>query len=146
MQQSEAPQRLYKREKLCSRSAIETLFARDADAPGLCSFLAFPLRAVWRVDPQGAPMPQFLISVPKRRLRHAVDRVRIRRLVREAWRLHREAIPATAGLQVGLVYVAPALTDYRRVERALLRILAKVAEMSGPEQGAVSADSPPSRP
>lgn len=137
MPSSVAPQRLYKREKLCSRKAIETLFARDASAPGLSSFLAFPLRAVWRVDPAGAPAPQFLISVPKRRLRHAVDRVRIRRLLREAWRLHREAIPAIPGLQIGFVYVAPALTDFPRVERALLRILARVTE--GP---AASTDAP----
>lgn len=136
MYPSEAPQRLYKREKLCSRSAIETLFARDSAEPGLSSLLAFPLRAVWRVAPvhpqtegrPAAPVTQFLISVPKRRLRHAVDRVRLRRLVREAWRLHREAVPQMPGLQIGLVYVAPALTDYRRVERALLRILDAVRQ------------------
>ncbi|MCM1336973.1 MAG: ribonuclease P protein component [Candidatus Amulumruptor caecigallinarius] len=146
MQPSEARQRLYKREKLCSRTAIETLFARDASAPGLCSFLAYPLRAVWRIAADGAPEPQFLISVPKRRLRHAVDRVRIRRLVRESWRLHREAIPNVAGLQLGLVYVATGLSDYRHVERALLRILAKVAETGSPEQEEASSDVSPAEP
>ncbi len=81
--------RLYKREKLCSVTAIENLFARKE---GNGSAMAYPLRAVWRVSERNGASIQFLISIPKKRLRHAVDRVTMRRRVREAYRLNRNAL------------------------------------------------------
>lgn len=118
--------KLYKREKLCSKQAIDNLFARDRNVAGLRSLLAFPFRVVWRIVPEGeqaAPVPQFLVSVPKKRLRHAVDRVRMRRLVREAWRLHRDRLPAEGRVQIAMIYVGDKLLPYARVERAVLKIM-----------------------
>lgn len=134
MSTEKASQRLYKREKLCSTQAIDNLFARGDSASGLYSSLAFPLRAVWRVadDERAAPVTQFLISVPKRRLRQAVDRVRMRRLVREAWRLNKDAIPQIAGLQIGFVYVAPSTLSYAKVQKALLRLMDSVNKSLNP--------------
>lgn len=66
--------RLYKKQRLCSPTAIEALFAHSPESRGA---LCYPLRAVWRPDParrSDAPLA-FVIVVPKRRLRHAVDRV-----------------------------------------------------------------------
>ena len=80
--------RLYKKQRLCSPTAIEALFARTPDCSGA---LAYPLRAVWRPDPgrrSDSPLA-FVIVVPKRRLRHAVDRVRMRRLIHAPRRPHR---------------------------------------------------------
>lgn len=120
-------QRLYKREKLCSTRAIESLFARES-ASGLSASLVYPFRAVWTValpdEPRVAPVTQFLVSVPKRKLRLAVDRVRIRRLLREAWRLHREEIPQKAGLRIAFVYVGSKVESYERVAKSLRRLLA----------------------
>ena len=51
--------------------------------------LAYPLRAVWADSPAGYAQQErveFLISVPKRKLRHAVDRVKMRRRIREVMR------------------------------------------------------------
>ena len=39
--------RLYKKQRLCSPTAIEALFARTPDCSGA---LAYPLRAVWLPD------------------------------------------------------------------------------------------------
>ncbi|MDE7407951.1 MAG: ribonuclease P protein component, partial [Muribaculaceae bacterium] len=89
--------RLYKSEKLCSQIAIDALFSRRVTAIGgePQAALAYPLRLVWRCnrERQSGHTWQFLISVPKKRLRHAVDRVTMRRRVREAYRLHRDAFP-----------------------------------------------------
>lgn len=119
--------RLYKKEKLCSTLAIEALFGRGAD---VMSCLAFPLRAVWRPNPgrrSDAPM-QFLISVPKRRLRHAVDRVQMRRRVREAYRLAHQDITLPDGtrLDVAFVYVSNQLEPYDKVARAMHKILTQI--------------------
>ena len=71
--------RLYKREKLRSVSAIDALFSHK---PGIAGVMAFPVRAVWRLDGTRAGGTRFLVSVPKKRLRHAVDRVAMRRRIR----------------------------------------------------------------
>lgn len=129
--------KLYKREKLCSKQAIDSIFARDTDVAGLRSLLAFPLRTLWREVPQdqpAAPVPQFLISVPKNRLRHAVDRVRIRRLVREAWRLNRDRLPSEGRIQIVMIYVAPKLLPYYKVERAVLKIMDAISSAAKDEE------------
>lgn len=124
------PLRLYKKEKLCSATAIDRLFVPSAVRPE--SVLAYPLRAVWMSDSlrrSDTPL-QFLISVPKRRLHHAVDRVTMRRRVREAYRLHRHVLEIPAGMRYNLafVYVADRCVPYARVERAVCRILAEVGK------------------
>lgn len=119
--------RLYKIEKLCSDTAIARLFGPDSD-PGASSALAYPWRAVWRVDPRRAVAAnRFLISVPKRRLRHAVDRVAVRRRCREAYRLSRHLIPADSRLDIAFVYVGRGVAPYAPTLAAVRRILACIA-------------------
>lgn len=121
-------QRLYKKEKLCSLTAIELLFA-PGGADG--TVMAYPWRAVWRGRSESdrrPACPQFLISVPKRRLRHAVDRVRMRRLMREAYRLHRHLLPDPApALDIAFIYVASELTDYKASVRSIHKILGRIS-------------------
>lgn len=117
--------RLYKREKLCSLTAIDLLWGRDSDASAA---LAYPLRAVWRINERRHPMrcPQFMIVVPKKRLRHAVDRVTMRRRIREAYRLNRHLFPQDRPLDISFIYVADKLKDYATVNRAMIRLLGKI--------------------
>lgn len=119
--------RLPKPSRLCSRTAIDRLFAqRDVKA-----VLAYPLRAVWGkdLDRTRGDAVQFVISVPKKRLRHAVDRVLIRRRIREAYRLNRQDyFPDTldAPLDLMFVYVANTPEPYFKVDNAMKRILRKI--------------------
>lgn len=121
--------RLYKKEKLCSVIAIEQLFnGYDADCHAA---LAYPLRVVWRENQRrssDAPI-QFLISIPKKKLRHAVDRVQMRRRVREAFRLNRHdfPLPADRKVDVAFIYVAKSLEPYSKVQSAMQRLLKKIA-------------------
>ena len=75
---------LHKTEKLCSRTAVNRLFAEGKPAK------AYPLRAVYNESNRtyGAAA-QFMITIPKKKIRKAVGRVLLRRRVREA--------PADAG-------------------------------------------------
>lgn len=119
--------RLYKIEKLRSEIAIGQLFDRGNDAA--VSFLAYPLRAVWRVNSsrKSASCPQFMISVPKKKLRHAVDRVAMRRKIREAYRLSRHLIPRDLPLDIAFVYVADTLLPYSEIHRGVTRLLTKIS-------------------
>ena len=55
---------------------------------------AFPLRVVYvnKERAHGEVPVQILISVPKKRFKHAVDRNRVKRQVREAYRLHKQVL------------------------------------------------------
>ena len=121
--------RLYKSEKLCSRTAVAQLFEQGT------GLMAYPLRAVVRVRPGEALRPaQMLITIPKKRIRHAVDRVLLRRRVREAYRLHRRTLlhPALeqhgASADIAFVYVANQVADYALIERKMKQLLERMAE------------------
>ncbi len=124
---------LYKKEKLCSPTAIERLFS-----PGGSEFsrLAYPLRIVVGNNPgrrSDAPIA-FLISVPKKRLRHAVDRVLMRRRIREAFRLlHRNyQLPEGLRLDVAFIYVANGLQPFDRVKSAMEHLLSDICSHYSP--------------
>lgn len=95
--------------------------------------MAYPWRAVWQFRAPDDPRPecaQFVITVPKRRLRHAVDRVRMRRLMREAYRLNRHLLPTPQAnkLDIAFIYVAPRLSDYKATTRSLEKIMARISQ------------------
>ena len=132
--------RLYKIEKLRSEIAIGQLF--DRGNPAASSVMAYPLRALWRVNTsrRTSSCPQFLIAVPKKKLRHAVDRVHMRRRIREAYRLNRHLIPRDLPLDIAFVYVAADLQTYAAVEKSVIRILtAALTSATAVPQGTVQA-------
>ena len=75
------PQTFTKAERIKSKLIINRLFEG-----GSASFVAFPFRIVYMNIPKGDAPTSILISVPKRRFHHAVDRNHIKRQVREAYR------------------------------------------------------------
>lgn len=124
---------LYKKEKLCSCSDIDILFAA---AGADFSRLAFPLRAVARQNQRrrSDATVAFLISVPKRRLRHAVDRVTMRRRIREAYRLNHRNFVFPEGMRIDLafVYVADGLTPFAYIEKSMIKLLQALSEHYSP--------------
>lgn len=133
--------KLHKRERLCSATAIDALFVPG----GAEGALAFPLRMVWRRRPQGRTRTpgvavQFFISVPKKKLRHAVDRVTMRRRIREAYRLNRGLLAqGLDSIDLAIIYVSSELQPYARVERAMQKLLPQICNPSE-EPDAKAAD------
>lgn len=76
-----------KPEKICNQNQIDHLFK---DGKSLKSGL-FRVLFVETEAPGKSPV-QLLIAVPKKSLRHAVDRNRMKRLIREAYRLSKHKI------------------------------------------------------
>ncbi|MBD5199140.1 MAG: ribonuclease P protein component [Bacteroidales bacterium] len=121
---------LGKKNKLCSVIAIDALFSR---AEGVETNFAYPLKITWRInqarkaDPD---TPKFFISVPKRRFKHAVDRVKMRRRIREAYRLTRPELlgDIKLPLDMAIVCVADKIVDSKSVTAALSKLLTKIAE------------------
>lgn len=74
-----------KEERLCSKAMIDDLFAHGQ------SFFVYPFKVVFSTipveQPQLNPYPaRVLFSVPKRRFKLAVDRNKLKRLLREGYR------------------------------------------------------------
>ena len=103
-----------KSQHLCGETTISQLF-REGKA-----FLVFPLRVVYRVMPRDVgthgscvrdsrPAVRVLVSVPKKQFKHAVDRNRFKRLIRESYRLQQlelnEALEAK-GLVMDVAFTA----------------------------------------
>lgn len=96
------------------------------------AMLAYPLRAVWRQNDGRYcdEKMQFLISVPKKRLHHAVDRVMMRRRIREAYRLnhHDYTLTNNTRIDVAFIYIANSLLPYKTIEKAIKKILKNISE------------------
>ena len=118
-----------KREHIVSTRLIEQLFSS-----GSTSMAAYPLRAVFRmVERSQTDVPvQVLISVPKKRFKHAVDRNRVKRQVREAYRQHKQplvdAIPAGQSLLLGFIWVSDSLDASSIVVSRIAKLLTRITE------------------
>lgn len=138
---------LGKEERLRHRSLVDGLFRNGT------TIYEYPLRLTWRalgdealtagfrdrVPPRIGRL-QMLITVPKKKLRHAVDRVRMRRLIREAYRLNRIPLRQRAEeagvrtVQMAFIYVHPAKMDYAAIEKKMRRLLDKINLTDTPPQ------------
>lgn len=98
--------------------------------------MSYPIRAVYRLadaQPVGDTPAQFLITVPKKKIRTAVGRVLMRRRIREAYRLNRQIlVPAlrAAGksVDIAFIYLDTRLLPYSTIENRIQSVLAKIAK------------------
>ena len=117
-----------KRERMVSNLLIEALFENGSSQ----SVSAFPLRAVYQMIERrdGHAPAQILISVPKKRFKHAVDRNRVKRQIREAYRRHKsqlwEGVAEDKEMLVGFIWLSDRHYPTREVETRVAKILQRV--------------------
>lgn len=94
---------------------------------------AFPLRAVYIIKErqEGQQPVQILISVPKKRLHHAVDRNRTKRQIREAYRHHKQLLADTIGSQqavdIAFIWLTDQLQPSPRIDNCVKNLLQRIA-------------------
>lgn len=131
-----------KAERLNSKLIIDKLFAG-----GNASTVAFPLRIVYMRVPlrekdgvedgetkaNTEPSVSILVSVPKKRFHHATDRSRMKRLIREAYRLNKHLLWETLKdkeykLAVAFVCITDQLPTFRSVNKSMVKALVHISE------------------
>ena len=83
--------------------------------------------------PQKIDSLQMLITIPKKKRKRAVDRVLLRRRIREAYRLNRlplkeltDSLPDHGSLSLAFIYIHDKNSDYRVIEKAMITLLSKL--------------------
>lgn len=121
---------LPKSERLYLRSAIDELFAKGQ------SFTAFPYRVVYHLTAEPAADAKqarcaVMTIAPKKRFRHAVDRNRVKRLTREAYRTQKHALVETLtqqqrGMMVAFVFIDNTLPTLAQCQQAIGKALRRL--------------------
>lgn len=121
---------LSKEERICSKKLINELFTGNGR-----SMTAFPLRVVFmkRTIVDDEPRAAMLVSVPKRYFKHAVDRNRVKRQVREAFRRNKSIITQNLtddhdAVAMAFVWLTNEKYPSSEVENRMVRLLTRISE------------------
>ncbi|WP_462249584.1 ribonuclease P protein component [Ferruginibacter sp.] len=122
---------LGKNDKLKSRKAIEQLFKEGK------SFSVFPFRVLYLEAPPGSLTKnnlQTAFSVSKKHFKKAVDRNRIKRLIREAWRLQKNILSdkiniRNKNLAVFIIYTGNELPEYELIFEKITAVIKRVLKI-----------------
>jgi ribonuclease P protein component len=112
-------------ERLKSRKIIASLFKKGR------SFVAYPLRVVWVVSHAGEQgRATVSIAVSKRNFKTAVQRNRLKRQMREAYRLHKQELYQQLETQQKhvsfmITYIAKEPLPYAEIEAGVKKLMRK---------------------
>ncbi len=122
-----------KHERLKKQTEIDCLFKEGH------SFFQYPYRWVWMESdlPEEKQPVQVGVSVSKRKFKLAVDRNRVKRLMREAWRLHKHKLydhfPEGKKVVLMLIYSVKEQLDFQTIENGTKKGMKKlVKEIENP--------------
>lgn len=119
--------RLQKSERIYLRDTIRLLFASGD------TFVVYPFRVVYLVTEdvcREAPL-SILISVPKKRFKRATERNRVKRWVRESFRLQKSTLSEQLAqqqttLRFATMMISSDMPDYNVVYKAMGKILRRL--------------------
>ena len=120
---------LGKNERLKSRKQTELLFKEGT------KFSVHPFRVFYSCTTNGITGIQFGVGVSSKIFKKAVDRNRVKRVVREAYRLQKISLQEQLkeqgiGMYLFLVYTGKELPVYTDVYKATGKILTKLSQLN----------------
>ncbi len=120
--------RFRKWERISKRKTVNKLFEGGAK-----SFSIYPIRMVYtEIDENVSPV-SVLITVPKRKIKRAVDRNRIKRQIREAYRIQKNNLVEVVTeknkrLIIGFIYVSSELYSSQHMNECMSSLLLYLIE------------------
>jgi len=124
------PYTFRKTERLNRKKIIEKMFQGGVSR----SFTVFPLRVVYLFpDDQQVPL-SMMVSVSKHRFKHAIKRNRVKRQVREAWRLQKQSlvdilVEQHKHLAVAFIYLSEELQPTALISKQMELAISKLCEI-----------------
>lgn len=110
-------------ERLRTVGAVRRLFESGT------SGFVYPFRYLFFAESDTQPSVRVLFSVPKKYHKRANRRNLLRRRTKEAYRLNKELLLAgrSVSVDLALIYSGKEITDYKRIEHAVRKILEQTA-------------------
>lgn len=115
-----------KSERLCSRKSIGELFTRGN------VIFHYPFRVLWLAAGPDNPFPaKAAVAVPGKKFRKAVDRNRIKRLIREAYRLNKDQLynglrDKDRSIEMVIIYIASEEHDFNYINERITGLIQKL--------------------
>jgi ribonuclease P protein component len=87
-------------------------------------------KLIWlKGEPVGGQTAQVVITVPKRNFKKAVDRNKLKRRIREAYRKNKSSFYEKTGSQsiyLMLMYTGKTLIEYKEIEEKIIKLLQRL--------------------
>ncbi|MDO9000412.1 MAG: ribonuclease P protein component [Bacteroidota bacterium] len=115
-----------KQERLCSKKQIDLLFLKGNNA------ISFPLKLIYLETDVGYVNPcQAMFVVPKRAFKRAHDRNKLKRRMREAYRLNKASFYEVLSsnnkkIILSFLFVGKKSEDYSLIESAIINHLKRI--------------------
>lgn len=126
--------RFRKSERLCSRKSIGRLFESGN------TIVHYPFRFLWLESDTGSPYPvRMAVSVPARKIKKAVNRNRIKRLIRESYRMSKGILYENLEMQnrkadMMLIYISGSLHDFEFIDQKIRQLIQKFVKKNAPAE------------
>lgn len=116
-----------KSERLSSKKHIQGLFSKGS------SFYLYPFKVFYMAE-EDIDSHQVLVAVSKKSFKRAVDRNKIKRRVRESYRLNKEHYQCPFNLQIAYIYTAKEILPYQTIEKKLISVGQRLNRILVPKQ------------
>ena len=116
-------------ERLKGKIRIDNLFS---NAKGV---LSYPYRVLFA--PNDTNKSAIMVSIPKRKFKHAVDRNLLRRRTREVYRLNKAILSEATenkGLDIAILYIGDKKEEFAYLQKKMCDALNKIATKISEEQ------------
>jgi ribonuclease P protein component len=114
-----------KAERLSSKIEIDSLFGIGK------SFNNAPFKVIWLEKTGGNTPVKTVISIPKRLFKRAVDRNRLKRLTREAYRKNKHFLVDNLGnkkILLMFIFTSKTIIEYKEMEEKIISILQRLSK------------------
>ncbi len=121
-------------EKLKSKKIIDALFQNK----GITGF-AYPIKAVYNIEKaieNQIACPAIAVTVPKKKFKSAVSRNKLKRRIKEAYRLNSGQIKSFCTnnnifIPIVFIYIATDFEEYQKIESSIKKILKNIIKDYG---------------
>ena len=116
-----------KQERICNRNDFQKLLSQGE------FFYSYPFRCMYLWTETTSFSARIAISVSKKRIKHAVNRNRVKRLIRESYRLEKGAlyqkyINIPQSIDILIIYTETKIHSFRFIKKKIIELINKIIE------------------